>query len=88
MFFMSPAWIQADDVFSVNSKAAFLILQEGAKNVQDGGKIITIVTSLLAAFTGLYTAYAGSKALSNTSLEARRRSSPVDASASTPSHLV
>jgi NAD(P)-dependent dehydrogenase (short-subunit alcohol dehydrogenase family) len=47
---------------SVNSKAAFLILQESAKTVQDGGKIITIVTSLLAAFTGMYTAYAGSKA--------------------------
>lgn len=58
----TPAWIKADDVLSVNSKAAFLILQEAAKNVHDGGKIITIVTSLLAAFTGLYTAYAGSKA--------------------------
>jgi len=51
-----------DTMFAVNSKAAFLILQEAAKNVHDGGKIITIVTSLLAAFTGLYTAYAGSKA--------------------------
>ena len=27
----------------------------------EGGKIITIVTSLLAAFTGLYSTYAGSK---------------------------
>nr|WP_245235812.1 SDR family NAD(P)-dependent oxidoreductase [Streptomyces durhamensis] len=27
-----------------------------------GGKIITIVTSLLAAYTGLYSCYAGSKA--------------------------
>lgn len=32
------------------------------KAVDDGGKIITIVTSLLAAFTGLYSTYAGSKA--------------------------
>ena len=47
---------------SVNSKAAFLIMKEAAKVVQEGGKIITIVTSLLAAFTGLYTSYAGSKA--------------------------
>ncbi|KHN99658.1 NAD(P)-binding domain protein [Metarhizium album ARSEF 1941] len=31
-------------------------------NIQDGGKLITIVTALLAAFTGLYTSYAGSKA--------------------------
>lgn len=48
--------------FRVNSKAAFFILQAGAKNVSDGGKLITIVTSLLAAFTGFYTSYAGSKA--------------------------
>ncbi|KLO93105.1 3-oxoacyl-[acyl-carrier-protein] reductase [Fusarium fujikuroi] len=46
----------------VNSKSAFLILQAGAKHVNDGGKIITIVTALLAAFTGFYTSYAGSKA--------------------------
>jgi NAD(P)-dependent dehydrogenase (short-subunit alcohol dehydrogenase family) len=47
---------------SINSKAAFFILKAGAKNVSDGGKIITIVTALLAAFTGFYTSYAGSKA--------------------------
>lgn len=51
-----------DHMFAVNSKAAFLILQAGAKNVVDGGKLITIVTSLLAAYTGFYTSYAGSKA--------------------------
>lgn len=47
---------------SINSKAAFFILKEAATHVPDGGKIITIVTALLAAFTGLYTSYAGSKA--------------------------
>ena len=47
---------------SVNSKSAFFILKAGAKHVEDGGKLITIVTALLAAFTGLYTSYAGSKA--------------------------
>ena len=47
---------------SINSKAAFLILKAGAKHVVDGGKLITIVTALLAAFTGFYTSYAGSKA--------------------------
>ncbi|KAF9769128.1 hypothetical protein IL306_013490 [Fusarium sp. DS 682] len=51
-----------DTMFDVNSKSAFLILQAGAKHVEDGGKIITVVTALLAAFTGFYTAYAGSKA--------------------------
>ncbi|KAE9365746.1 NAD(P)-binding protein [Stipitochalara longipes BDJ] len=51
-----------DAMFAVNSKAAFFILKAGAINVQEGGKLITIVTSLLAAFTGYYTSYAGSKA--------------------------
>ena len=47
---------------SVNSKAAFFLLKEGAKHISDGGKIVTVVTALLAAFTGFYTSYAGSKA--------------------------
>ena len=47
---------------SINSKAAFFILKEAAKHVSDGGKIISIVTALLGAFTGFYTSYAGSKA--------------------------
>lgn len=51
-----------DKMFAINSKAAFFILKAGAIHVNDGGKLITIVTSLLAAFTGLYTSYAGSKA--------------------------
>jgi len=49
-------------IFDVNAKAAFFVMREAAKRMNDGGKIITIVTSLLAAFTGLYSAYAGSKA--------------------------
>ncbi|KAH8654797.1 putative short-chain dehydrogenase [Ilyonectria robusta] len=51
-----------DTMFAVNSKCAFFVLKHAAKHIQDGGKIITIVTALLAAFTGLYTSYAGSKA--------------------------
>jgi len=51
-----------DTMFAINSKAAFLILKAGAAHVTSGGKLITIVTSLLAAFTGYYTSYAGSKA--------------------------
>lgn len=46
----------------INSKAAFFILKEAAVHVTDGGKIITIATALLGAFTGFYTSYAGSKA--------------------------
>lgn len=51
-----------DQMFVVNSKSAFFITQEAAKTVQDGGKIINIVTSLLTVYTGEYTAYQGSKA--------------------------
>jgi NAD(P)-dependent dehydrogenase (short-subunit alcohol dehydrogenase family) len=51
-----------DQMFAINSKSAFLITQEAAKNVQDGGKIINIVTSLLAVYTPLYSLYQGSKA--------------------------
>ncbi|BCR89408.1 uncharacterized protein ACHE_50606S [Aspergillus chevalieri] len=51
-----------DEMFAINSKAAFFILKEAAKHVSDGGKIISVVTALLGAFTGFYTSYAGSKA--------------------------
>src|SRR6266550_1829761 len=51
-----------ESMFAVNSKAAYFFIQEAAKRMNDGGKIVTIVTSLLAAFTGLYSTYAGSKA--------------------------
>ncbi|KAJ6125537.1 Short-chain dehydrogenase/reductase SDR [Penicillium samsonianum] len=51
-----------DSMFAVNSKTAFFILKEAATHVTDGGKIISIVTALLGAFTGYYTSYAGSKA--------------------------
>ncbi|KAL5046125.1 hypothetical protein BDW71DRAFT_71287 [Aspergillus fruticulosus] len=51
-----------DTMFAINSKTAFFILKEAAKHVSDDGKIITIVTALLGAFTGYYTSYAGSKA--------------------------
>ncbi len=43
-----------DRMFAVNSKAAFFVMREAARRIEDGGKIITIVTSLLAAYTGLY----------------------------------
>ncbi|PLB43528.1 NAD(P)-binding protein [Aspergillus steynii IBT 23096] len=51
-----------DEMFAINSKTAFFVLKEAAAHVSDGGKIITIVTALLGAFTGFYTSYAGSKA--------------------------
>jgi NAD(P)-dependent dehydrogenase (short-subunit alcohol dehydrogenase family) len=51
-----------DSMFAINSKAAYFFIQEAGKRMNDGGTIITILTSLLAAFTGLYSTYAGSKA--------------------------
>lgn len=51
-----------DTMSNVNSKAAYFFLQEAGKKVNDNGKICTILTSLLAAYTGLYSTYAGMKA--------------------------
>lgn len=51
-----------DRSFAINAKAAFFFLREAGKHVADQGKICTIVTSLLGAFTGYYSVYAGSKA--------------------------
>ena len=58
---ITDTWI-AKNLTRTNSKTAFFVLKEAAAHVTDGGKIITIVTALLGAFTGLYTSYAGSKA--------------------------
>lgn len=60
--FVDTTEVEYDTMFNVNSKAAYFFLQEAGKRVSDNGKICTIVTSLLAAFTGLYSTYAGAKA--------------------------
>ncbi len=51
-----------DKMMDVNGKSAFFFIKEAAQNMNDNGKICTIVTSLLAAFTGNYSIYAGAKA--------------------------
>ena len=51
-----------DAMFNINSKAAYFFIKEAGKNLNDNGKIITIVTALLAAFTDGYSTYAGGKA--------------------------
>ena len=43
-------------------KAAYFFIKEAGIHLNDNGKIITIVTSLLAAFTDGYSTYAGGKA--------------------------
>lgn len=50
-----------DSMFDINSKAAYFFLKEAGKRLNDDGRIITVVTSLLAAFTDGYSTYAGSK---------------------------
>lgn len=50
-----------DSMFDINAKAAYFFIQEAGRHLADGGKIITIVTALLAAFTDGYSTYAGGK---------------------------
>ena len=51
-----------DAMTAVNSKTAFFFLKEAGKQLNDNAKILTVVTSLLGAFTPFYAAYAGTKA--------------------------
>jgi len=51
-----------DKSFAVNSKAAFFFIQEAGKALAERGKLCTIVSSLLAAYTDSYSIYPGSKA--------------------------
>lgn len=51
-----------DEMSAVNAKIAFFFLKEAGRHVNDGGKICTLVTSLLGAFTPFYASYAGTKA--------------------------
>jgi NAD(P)-dependent dehydrogenase (short-subunit alcohol dehydrogenase family) len=51
-----------DTMFAINAKAAYFFLQEAGRRLNDHGKIINLVTSLLAAYTDGYSTYAGGKA--------------------------
>ncbi|WDD95006.1 SDR family oxidoreductase [Burkholderia sp. FERM BP-3421] len=51
-----------DEMFAVNSKTAFFFIKEAGRHLEDNGKLLTLVTSLLGAFTPFYAAYAGAKA--------------------------
>ncbi|HEX7924795.1 MAG TPA: SDR family oxidoreductase, partial [Bradyrhizobium sp.] len=51
-----------DAMSAVNAKSAFFFLKEAGRHVNDNGKICTLVTSLLGAYTPFYAAYAGTKA--------------------------
>ena len=51
-----------DEMSAVNAKSAFFFIKEAGRHLNDHGKICTLVTSLLGAYTPFYAAYAGTKA--------------------------
>ncbi|MBY9067532.1 SDR family oxidoreductase [Hyphomonas sp. WL0036] len=51
-----------DEMDAVNNKCAFFFLKEAGKHLEDNGRVCTLVTSLLGAFTPFYSSYAGTKA--------------------------
>lgn len=51
-----------DAMSAINAKAAFFFLKEAGRHVNDHGKILTLVSSLLGAYTPFYASYAGTKA--------------------------
>lgn len=51
-----------DRMSAVNAKSAFFFLKEAGRVLADHGKICTLVTSLLGAYTPFYATYAGTKA--------------------------
>ena len=60
--FVDTTEAEYDSMSDINTKVAYFFIQEAGKKLNDNGKINTIVTSLLAAFTGYYSTYAGAKA--------------------------
>ena len=51
-----------DKSFDANAKAAFFFMQQAGRTLADKGSIVTIVSSLLAAYTPFYAIYPASKA--------------------------
>lgn len=51
-----------DKIFAINAKTALFFIQQAGEQLSERGKLVTLVTSLLSAYTGLYSIYAGSKA--------------------------
>ena len=51
-----------DEMMAINAKSAYFFIKEAGLHLNDNGKLITIVTALLAAFTDGYSTYAGGNA--------------------------
>jgi NAD(P)-dependent dehydrogenase (short-subunit alcohol dehydrogenase family) len=60
--FVDTTEAEYDSMSDINSKVAYFFIQEAGKKLNNNGKVCTIVTSLLAAYTGLYSTYEGMKA--------------------------
>lgn len=60
--FVDTTEAEYDSMSDINAKVAYFFIREAGKKLNDNGKICTIVTSLLAAYTGLYSTYEGMKA--------------------------
>lgn len=54
--------VEYDEMSAINAKLAFFFLKEAGRHLNDNGKICTLVTSLLGAFTPFYSSYEGTKA--------------------------
>jgi len=50
-----------DRAFAVNARAKFLTMREAARRLADGGRIVNIITSIVAFTIPSYSVYAGSK---------------------------
>jgi NAD(P)-dependent dehydrogenase (short-subunit alcohol dehydrogenase family) len=50
-----------DSAFAVNARAPFLTMREAARRTEDGGRIINVITSIVAFTIPFYGVYAGSK---------------------------
>lgn len=51
-----------DRMFDVHAKGAFHVLQQAGRRVADGGRIVTISTTLTSVTAPMYSVYAGAKA--------------------------
>lgn len=51
-----------DRLFALNTKGTFFALQEAARHIRDGGRIVSLSTGATIAITPGFGAYAGSKA--------------------------
>lgn len=51
-----------DQMQDINAKVAYFFIKYAEQHMNDNGNIITLATSLLAAYTGFYSTYAGEKA--------------------------